>query len=174
MARTREQKKQLVNEYVEKLKHSKAFFVLEQNALTANQAVEIKKSLFDLDSSFNVIKNSLFKLALSEFSIEEDDIEQNPKAVVFSSDKTSESAKVIKNFIDENKDILKFQFGYIEDQKVEAEEILELATLPSYEVMLAQTIGTMNAPINGFVNVLAGTIRNFGNIVNAIKEQKEK
>lgn len=70
MARTKDQKKDMVKKYYEQIEQSKAFFVLEPNKLTANQAVELKKELFSFDSQYNVIKNSLFRLALQQAGIE--------------------------------------------------------------------------------------------------------
>jgi len=55
-----------------------------------------------------------------------------------------------------------------------SDQIAQLAKLPSKEVMLSQLLRTMNAPIGGFVNVLAGTIRQLMYAINAVKEQKTK
>lgn len=176
MARSKEQKQQLVEDYKEKIKGAKALFVIEPKGLSANESVEIKKALYDLDSSFNVVKNSLFKIALTESEFEvRDEITTNQKAIIFSGEQISESAKVIKEFLSkkENKDKMEFVLGYLDGKLIEGSQIRELADLPSKDVMLAQVLATMKAPISGFVNVLAGNTRNLVNVLNAIKEQKE-
>jgi hypothetical protein len=33
-------------------------------------------------------------------------------------------------------------------------------------------VGSINAPVSGFVNVLAGNIRNFVNVLKALEEKK--
>ena len=53
-------------------------------------------------------------------------------------------------------------------------EIKDLAKLPSKEVLIAQALGGFNAPIQGFANVLNGTIRGLAVVLNAIAEEKEK
>ena len=41
------------------------------------------------------------------------------------------------------------------------------------EVLIAKMLGSMNAPISGFVNVLQGTIRNVVYALEAVRKQKE-
>ena len=49
---------------------------------------------------------------------------------------------------------------------------MALAKLPNKEELLNKTISTIKAPLNEFVNILAINIRNFINILNAIKNNK--
>jgi large subunit ribosomal protein L10 len=49
-----------------------------------------------------------------------------------------------------------------------------LAALPSKEILLGRVVGGIKAPITGFVNTLAGVIRKFVYVVDAIKTSKEK
>ena len=58
-------------------------------------------------------------------------------------------------------------------QKSFADEIKALASLPPKEVLIAKMLGSMNAPISGFVNVLQGTIRNVVYALEAVRKQKE-
>ncbi len=57
--------------------------------------------------------------------------------------------------------------AFIDGAKVNA-----LSKLPSKQQLLGQLVGTLNAPVSGFVNVLAGNIRGFVTVLNAIKDQK--
>ncbi|MCA9385476.1 50S ribosomal protein L10 [Candidatus Dojkabacteria bacterium] len=175
MARSRKQKEQLVKDYVEKIQSSNAVYILEPKGVTANQSTALKKALYDLDSSYNVVKNSLFKIALDECGLDVDEsIIDNQKAVVFSGEEVTESAKIIKTFSKDNKDRLSILGGYLKGKKVGANQVEALADLPPREVVLAQVLGTMNAPISGFVNVLAGNVRGIVNVINAIKDQKSE
>lgn len=62
--------------------------------------------------------------------------------------------------------------GVLEGKLVGADAIKQLATLPSKQELLAKLVGSINAPRSGFVNVLAGNLRNFVYALNAIKEAK--
>ena len=57
---------------------------------------------------------------------------------------------------------------------LDAAGVERLASLPSKEVLIAQVLGGLNAPISGLVTVLNGNIRGLAVALNAIKEQKEK
>jgi large subunit ribosomal protein L10 len=52
-----------------------------------------------------------------------------------------------------------------------ADEVMALAKLPSKQELLAKLVGTINAPVSGFVNVLAGNIRGFVQVLKAISEK---
>ena len=47
-----------------------------------------------------------------------------------------------------------------------------LAKLPSKEELLGQLVGTLNAPISGFVNVLAGNLRGLVTVLQAVADKK--
>lgn len=176
MARTKAQKVELKEAYIEKIKSAQAIYLLEPNGLTANQAVDIKKKLYDLGASYSVVKSSIFKIALKEAGKPVPAVlDSIGKSVVFTGEKLSEAAKVINEFTKqkETQDVLSIKGGILFDDEISESQVKALAELPSKEVLIAQVLSTMNAPITGFVNVLAGTIRNMINVVNAIKEAKE-
>ena len=61
----------------------------------------------------------------------------------------------------------------LDGKVIGADEIKALAALPPKEVLVAKLLGSMNAPISGFVNVLQGTIRNVVYALDAVRKQKE-
>ena len=63
--------------------------------------------------------------------------------------------------------------GFVEGQEIDESQFQTLADLPSREVLLAQVLATMQAPISGFVRVAGGNLTGFMNVLNAIKNQKE-
>ena len=60
-----------------------------------------------------------------------------------------------------------------EQKKIISEkEVMALAALPSREELLAKLVGTINAPVSGFVNVLAGNIRGLMTVLKGIADSK--
>jgi large subunit ribosomal protein L10 len=55
-------------------------------------------------------------------------------------------------------------------QFMSAEDVKALANLPSKEQLRAMLVGTIAAPLSGFVNVLSGNIRGVLNVLNARAE----
>ena len=62
--------------------------------------------------------------------------------------------------------------GVFEREYADASQIKLLASLPSKVELLAKVVRTIQAPISGFVNVLAGNLRGLVQVINAIKESK--
>jgi large subunit ribosomal protein L10 len=50
----------------------------------------------------------------------------------------------------------------------------ELVKLPPKEVLIAQLLGTIQAPVANFVGVLSAILRNFLYVLKAIEEKKAK
>ena len=57
---------------------------------------------------------------------------------------------------------------------IDEEGVKALASLPSKEVLLAQVLGGLNAPITGFVSVLNGNIRGLAAALKAIADKKSE
>ena len=67
---------------------------------------------------------------------------------------------------------LQLKAGVVEGKVIDADGIKSLANLPSREVLIAQVLGGLNAPITGFVNVLSANMRGLVVALNAIAEKK--
>lgn len=62
--------------------------------------------------------------------------------------------------------------GILEGKFVDAAAVKTLAKLPGKQELLAKMVGSLNAPLSGFVNVLAGNLRSFVYALNAIAKSK--
>jgi large subunit ribosomal protein L10 len=80
-------------------------------------------------------------------------------------------AKVIDIFSKTNENV-KMLGGILGLQVMNADEVKALAKILSKEELLAKLVSTLNAPVSGFVNVLAGNLRGLVQVLNAVKEQK--
>ena len=82
-----------------------------------------------------------------------------------------DAPKILSDYAKENNQF-QVKAGFIDGGAVDAASIGELAQLPPKEVLLAQVLGGFNAPIQGFANVLNGTIRGLVIALNAIAEKQ--
>jgi large subunit ribosomal protein L10 len=83
------------------------------------------------------------------------------------------AAKVLSDFAKEN-DKLKIRAGYVDGRVVTAGEIAALAKLPGREVLLAQVVGAMAAPMSSFAGVMTALLRNFAGAVDAYAKKREE
>ncbi len=61
--------------------------------------------------------------------------------------------------------------GVFDGKFASKEQMMALADLPSKDELRAKLVGTINAPVSGFVNVLAGNIRGLINVLNAAAQK---
>jgi large subunit ribosomal protein L10 len=173
MPKSKQQKTAMVTELAEKLKASQGVFVIAPKSVNPNEAAELKMQLDAIGGEYHVVKNSLFKLAAEQVGLEfSADFANGQNAIVLVGDRSPEAAKIMDEFI---KDTEKAEFkgGYLESKQISAADVKSLAALPSREQLLAQVLATMNAPVSGFVRVLAGNIQGVVNVIDAYKRSKE-
>lgn len=169
----RKEKELAVQDLSDKLKNNTAMLLTEYQGLTVAEITELRNKLRKSNCEYKVVKNTLSRRALEKIGFEEFSKYFNgPTAIAIDQGDPVETTKILVGFSkDHNK--LKLKAGLLGDKFLTTEDIKSLASLPPRDVLLAQVIGTIQAPISGFVNVLSGVLRNFVNVVNEIKKQKE-
>lgn len=173
MAKTRQQKKDIVAIYTSDLEKHSSFFVVKPLSLNPNEATAIKKELSGLGSSYNLVKNSLFEVAAKEKGLPLESLGLGQHAVIFSSDKVSETAKVVSKFLkNKDQDRMEITSGILNGTAISATQVQALADLPSKDVLLAQLLSVMNGPVRNFMYVLKGNMQEMVYLLNAVQEQK--
>jgi len=147
----------------------------DYKGMTVFQINKLRDDLKDQSVELKVAKNTLLEKAAKELDIEE--MTKNLAgctAIAFSSEDGVSPAKWLKEYVKKNKLPLEIKSGLVEGKLFEKNEILEIADLPSKDVLIAQAIGGIKAPINSLVFVLQGTLRGLVYTLEAIREKKEK
>ncbi len=174
MAKTKLQKEVMLRDIQEGLKKAKSVVFTVNKGINAEQMVALRNKMFENQAKYEVTKKTLLKLALKESNIDITDEASFDGAIntVYSFEDEITGPKVIYDFAKET-DNVEIVGGVFEGKFLSKEEVTTLATMPSKDELYAKIVGSMNSPISGFVNTLAGTIRNFVQVVNAIKEKNE-
>lgn len=167
-----EAKAQVVSEIKEKFQGSSGVVIADYRGITVAQATELRAQLRQAGVEYRVLKNTMVSRAANEVGIEGLDVYlEGPTAVAFSADPVA-PAKVIAEFAKEVK-TLKIKGGVVEGKVIGSEGVKALAELPSREVLLAQVVRGMQAPLVGMVNVLQGPIRKMGYALEEVRKLKE-
>ncbi len=158
----------------EDLQASQAVFVTDYRGMTVAQMTELRRKLREVGAEYRVVKNTLTRWAAAEVNAEAlEPLLVGPTAVAFAKEDPVGAAKALNEFAKETK-ILEIRGGWLEGQLMTVDDVQALADLPPREVLLAQVVGGIQAPIAGFVSVLQGTLRSLVYALNAVREQKEK
>jgi large subunit ribosomal protein L10 len=169
---TKEQKKKIIKDMVSKIKEAKSVVFSDFKGVKVKDLTELKKELRKEEIDFKVSKKTLINLAFKEAGIEVNTkTMEGQVAVSISSKDEVAPAKIISNFSKKNEN-LKILGGVLEKKVMNIEEVKSLAKLPGKEELLAKLVGTLQAPISGFVNVCAGNIRGLVQVIKSISESK--
>ena len=169
----RAEKQFISQEYVTRLNASPFFLVVEYTGLKVGPITELRKRLHKAGAEIHVVKNSLFKLAAKEAGVADfNGALGGQLAVVTGQKDVSSAAKVVKTFQKEFEKP-KIRFGYLNNQRLEAAEILTLADLPSLEVMRARLLGLINAPATRLAQVIQAPAASLARVLKAKAEKPE-
>lgn len=169
----RPEKEAMVAELKEKLDQARAAIITDYRGLNVAALTELRRRMREQGLEYKVVKNTLTRFAARELGL--DDLEpylEGPTAIAFSYEDPVAPAKVIMGFAKEHKQ-LEIKAGLLRGRVIRPEGVKELADLPPREILLAQVLGGLQAPIAGLANVLNGVPRSLVYALEAIRKQKE-
>ncbi|MFA5133923.1 MAG: 50S ribosomal protein L10 [Patescibacteria group bacterium] len=169
MPKTRDQKKKDLDLITKKLDDSKSVVFANFFGLKVKDVEQFRKNCRKNDLSCLVAKKTILSRVLKDKGIESQGLEGEVIAV-FGKDEVT-PAKTAAEFAKDHEP-LKIIAGILEGKFENADMVKALAKLPGKQELLAKMCGSLNAPISGFVNVLAGNMRNLVYVLNAIKGTK--
>ena len=173
MAKTRERKESEVKRFAEGLKDAKATVFADLSALKVNDASALRRNAEKESVDIATAKKTLLRLAFKEAGVTAVEVKDLPGSVsmLLGTGDEVAPAKVVAAFRKDHESV-KILGGILESKWLSAEDVKALALLPSKQELLAKLVGTLNAPVSGFVNVLAGNLRGLVTALNAIKDAK--
>ncbi|MCK5332634.1 50S ribosomal protein L10 [Candidatus Parcubacteria bacterium] len=175
MTITRQQKEKTVRDLSEKFSRSKSIVFLGFQGLTVKEDTDLRNKLREENIDFKVARKTLIRRSLKEVNIEGvDDIKlDGPIGAAIGYDDEIAPARIANEFAKTNNKLI-LSGGYISNKYLDATEIKALALLPGKDQLRAQLVGTIKAPVSGFVNVLSGNLRGLVNVVKAISDDKKE
>jgi large subunit ribosomal protein L10 len=170
MALSREKKAQVIAEVADLLNTSKLTVVAKYSGTSVKSLQQLRRDSRDSGTKIRVVKNRLVKKAMSgsdKFKDIDMDLLSGQLVYAFNSQDEVAPAQNLAAFA-KNEPQLEFVGGInSEGQQLTADDIKELASLPTKDQLRAQLVGTIGAPLSGFVNVLSGNVRGVLNVLNA-------
>ncbi len=173
MALAKVKKQEVVGEVSALLATSKLTVVAEYQGTSVKAMQSLRAAAREQATTVKVVKNRLVKQALSSNDVFKDaDVSalSGQLLYVFNEHDEVAPAQVLAAFAKTNPNI-KFVGAYAADGSfMSAEDVTTLANLPSKDQLRAQLVGTIAAPLSGFINVLNGNVRGVLNVLNARAE----
>ncbi len=167
-------KDRMIGEILNDIKERPNFFITNFMGSSVSDLENVRKSLKASKGTFFVVKNSMINVVLDQLKLEEaKSLIDGGVGISLSGEDVVATSKVLVNF-SKTHEKFKIKGAIIDGKLMAVDKIKEMASLPSKEVLLAQVVGGIKAPITGFVGVLGGVLRKFVYVVDAVKVSKEK
>ena len=167
-----EKNKDELAQLTEKLDKAKAVYFTDFLGLDVSSITELRSEFFKASIEFKVAKNTLLKLAAKNINLEGlDDFLVGSTAIAISYDEPTAPAKVLKKFTEDHEkpDVKAILF---DGEVLDGSEYLKFATLPTKDELLTKLVLMLNSPITILARTLSGSMTNFVNGLNNLKNTK--
>jgi len=146
----REKKVKQVQDLAKIFEQNSTLYLIDYKKISVPKSMELRTQLRDNDCSLKVIKNRLALRALTdELPLELKQYFQGPTAIAFTDENPIILARLLKDFIVQNK-VLKVKAGLVEGEFLSEGQFPEIAVYP-----LTQLLKTWQAPFNSFGSMLS-------------------
>ena len=174
MPLTRSDKEQLLEQYENGLAKAPHAFLLGYQGITVPQVTELRNRVRNSGGEYVVVKNTLALRAIDSQALSQLKVHfVGPTAVVFSD---KDPVALAKALTDSVKDMpaLQFKAGLVEGRAIAAEQIKDIASLPSREELIAKLLFLLQSPITRFARVLAAVPQSFVMVLDQIRIKREE
>jgi large subunit ribosomal protein L10 len=171
----KEDKERVVAELTERLRTSETLLVADYRGLTMPQIDELRGKLLEHGARFAVVKNTLTRRAAEAAGSDTLlALLEGPTAIAFI-ESGGDSVAVAKALVDAARDtrVLEVRGGVFEGRPIEAGEIESLAKLPPVDVLRAQVLGAVTAPLTAIIGLFTAPLQDLYGLIDARIEQLE-
>lgn len=173
MAEPRPEKVAEVEKLSEKLTNAKGVYLTDFSGLSVEDITDLRKRFTKENVEYLVVKNTLARFGAQKAG--QDNLVEHfrgPIAMALGYEDPATPARILNGFLkDHHKPEVKACM--IEGDVLPGSEVENISKWLTREELLAKLVGSLNSPIYGFVNTLAGVLRQFVTVVDAIRQQKE-
>ena len=174
---SRARKEELVAEYVDILKESDGFVVVETQGLSVSQIQGMRNALREQNGRYLVAKNTLMKQALTaaDWTVPEH-LLTGPTAFIFGRDNMPGVSKALIKHIQDEEFAEKMQVtgGMMNGDVLDAQKVEAVSQLPTLDELRAQLAGMVVAPAQGIVNAIHQATGGVVNVLQAYLDKQEE
>ncbi len=168
----REQKAAVIDEVAGQIASADAIFAVDYRGITVAQVADLRAKLRESDTKLRVVKNSLTERAADQAGAGElKPLLSGPTALALVRGDVALAAKALSDAARALRGPLEFKGGVLGGSLLSAEDVRSIAKLPAREVLHAQLVGTVAAPLTGLVRGLNALI---AGLAVALKEVADK
>lgn len=169
----RADKVEAVAEIADRFRSSSAAVITEYTGLSVSQLADLRRSLGP-DTKYRVAKNTLVKRAAEDAGVEGlDDLFVGPTAIAFVEGEPVDAAKALKKFAKDHQALV-IKGGYMDGERMSAEEVSRFADLESRDELLAKAAGMFKAKLTEAASLFAAPASQVARVTNALQDKRSE
>ena len=167
----REEKLQVVSDLQKQIEKVKAVILTNYRGLNVEQMGQLRKRLREEKIFYNVVKNTMMKLASKGTELEKlNAYFEGPTAIAVCHGDPIPLAKILSEF-QKTQPLLVIKAGLIEGKVASPEEVKSLASMPGKEVIFGQILGGIQMPAMQLAGAIQGAIQQVLGVLQARVDQ---
>jgi large subunit ribosomal protein L10 len=170
---TRERKEELVTKLAEDLAKAQALILTDYRGLPTAELGQLRRQLREMKSGLHIVKNTLVELALKRAGLPvPEDLLEGPTAIAFCQSDIAGPAKALDAFLKDKE--IKVKGAILSGRVLKGAEIAILVNMPTRAQLYGRLLGTIHAPATQTAGVIASSIRQVLNVLQARVDQLQK
>ena len=138
--------------------------VFNYKGITVEEDTKLRKELREAGVHYEVIKNTMLKIAIRGTAIEglSDALKGSTAVAIANNEDPLAAARILNKFSEASKGKYEIKGGYLDGEVLDVEGVKKIANLPNREGLLSMLLSALQGNLSGLARV-----------INAVKEQKE-
>ena len=169
-----EAKRETIESLRAELDSNRTMIVSEYRGLKVKEITEIRRALRKSDVSYRVVKNRLMRIAAKDNAAADalTPLLTGPSAIAFGNDESA-TAKAVLDATRPYSRIVRITGAVLGSRAIDADDVTRLASLPSREVLLADALGAVVAPLATTAGLFDAPLRDVAGLVDALIAQRD-
>ncbi len=173
---TKEEKGLIIDELAEKFANTPYFYITNASGLDVAKTNQLRRLCFERGVEYRVIKNTLIQKALdrqsSDFSAFGAEVLKGFSGVMFHEESGKVIAKLIKDFLKENKNSIQLKGASIDSSTFVGHDQLDtLLALKSKQELIGEVVGLLQSPAKNVISGLQGGGNKLAGILKTLSER---
>lgn len=154
-----ESKKAKVEAITELLNKSTAGVIVDYKGINVEQDTKLRKELREAGVTYFVEKNSMLRFAVKNAGLDGlTDVLSGTTAIAVTEGDQTAPARILGKYADSSDGKFTLKAGFIDKELYDAKGVTALSKIPSKETLLAQLLGSLQAPMQNLAATLQALV----------------
>ena len=169
------EKKAVVEALAERFKGASAGVFVDYRGITVAEDTQLRRELVSNEVEYSVVKNTLTRFALEKAGLSDlDSVLNGTTSLATSAGDPIAPIRIINEYSKKMGDRFNIKAAFMDGKVLDAQEIEEIAALPSKDALYAKVLGTMLAPITSLAVVLGQILEQQGGPVESAAAEADE